>query len=153
MPDLTMTVSYSQIAVFDGRLDQPFNDWSDTHVRQGFSWRPNSVSFRTIIDGGKAEVSVEEKTKLVVSSKCVRAITVPFVVVSDGQYEIATITESHPISLDPGNYQLVFETGNREGVNWIRLSFVKDGDQAPSILVTDAELKPQVPLLMTAKPA
>ena len=41
-----MLVSYYHIAIFD--TDLGFNDWRDAHGKQGFSWRPGSVSFGTL---------------------------------------------------------------------------------------------------------
>ena len=42
-----LDVSYGQVGVFWAILAKPFNDWSEAHVRQGFAWRPGSVSFKT----------------------------------------------------------------------------------------------------------
>ncbi|MFC0691986.1 competence protein ComJ [Paraburkholderia humisilvae] len=36
-------VSYSQLAVFASAFSQPYNDWSDRHVVQGFAWRPGRL--------------------------------------------------------------------------------------------------------------
>lgn len=37
-PSFILDVSYSQIAVFDGSLKQPFSFWTEKHVNQGFAW-------------------------------------------------------------------------------------------------------------------
>lgn len=52
----SLEIAYGQIGVFDASLAQPFNDWTDAHVRQGFSWRSGSVSFRTLEGAGAIAV-------------------------------------------------------------------------------------------------
>ena len=39
---------YSMLNVFLPDLTHPYNDLNSIHARQGFSWRPESVSFGTI---------------------------------------------------------------------------------------------------------
>mgnify|MGYP003353654771 CR=1 FL=1 len=46
-----LTVSYSQVAVFIDGVASPFSLWVPEHVHQGFAWRPDSASFRTLADG------------------------------------------------------------------------------------------------------
>ena len=153
MPNFAVAVSYSQIAVFDGGLRKPFNDWSDQHVRQGFSWRDGSASFRTLIDSGPMTVEVVTRDRVTLKQESTRAISVPFEVRENTSVEVATIAESYPIELDRGAYQVVFETGaNAEGC-WCRLTFVRDGEREPRILLQDPRLDPVFPLLMEAHPA
>ena len=47
---LSLEISYGQLAVFANSLPQPFNDWTDQHVSQGFAWRPGSVTFRSMVE-------------------------------------------------------------------------------------------------------
>lgn len=49
--NVRLEVDYNQVAVFSSGLANPFNDWEERHVGQGFSWRPESVSFRTLENG------------------------------------------------------------------------------------------------------
>src|ERR1700722_12280690 len=67
------------VCVFDRGMVSPFNDWSDGAYRQGFSWRPGSVSFRTLPDDDVARilVTVFVQTELQVRSDALRAIMVP----------------------------------------------------------------------------
>lgn len=154
MSHVNMTVSYGQIAVFDGRLDNPFNDWKDTHILQGFSWRPGSVSFSTLREAVNIEVAIEVSSTANVHPECQRAITVPFLVEPGANIEIATISNSQPFQLDPGNYQLIYETGRRLDASvWVRFTFVPNGTQDPKILVRDDELNPPAVFLMEADPA
>jgi len=145
-------VTYRQLAVFRSGLTNPFNDWTDAHVRQGFSWRPGSVSFRTFDDGAlDVDVVVGASAR---RPDARRAILVPFTVAQDGHVEVATITESHPLQLDPGDYGLTFEHGTREGSMWCRLLWQPAKQPVrPAILLADEELAPHEPLLMKAESA
>lgn len=62
MSTFPLEVVYAHVAVFDARSRHPFNDWSDTHVAQGFAWRPGSVSFATLEPAGKL-VSAESTNR------------------------------------------------------------------------------------------
>ena len=150
-----MEVSYSQLAVFRTSLASPFNDWTDTHVAQGFSWRPGSVSFKTIEQAGPIDVEVVRSSVDVSGSPAARIIVVPFDVDATGDIEVATITGGQPLRLAPGNYRLTLEHGvTVEGQMWARLSFESvDTLPAPAVLRADAELSPPETLLMQAEPA
>jgi hypothetical protein len=150
---LNMFISYSQIALFDGSLRLPFNNWAKRHVAQGFTWRDGSISFRTLIESGPIDVTVVRLKQFLGAEGVVRAISVPFSCGKDSRPEIASITESRRIDLDPGAYQVVFETGWLGEACWCRFSIIRDGDLRPEILVRDGELNPSFPLLMEAEPA
>ncbi|ALV28013.1 competence protein ComJ [Pannonibacter phragmitetus] len=95
-------VSYRQLSVFASSLSQPFNDWTDQHVAQGFAWRPGSVSFRTMSEVGTHIVDVEVVDRLnAVHPDTLRAIEVPFEVPPDGEIEIGSISETVPLTLPP----------------------------------------------------
>lgn len=145
-------ISYSQVAVFHGGLENPFNNWSDQHLAQGFSWRPESVSFKTLIETGQTSVEVRTAEKMPVP-KGVMAIAVPFIGPKTGEVEIASITDGRTFEIRPGKYRLLFETGNTEQGNWCRLTFVRNGSQTPRILRSDSDKIPSSSLLMHAEPA
>src|ERR1700743_191003 len=92
---LALDITYSQVAVFHPSLKQPFNIWTDRHVAQGFAWRPGSVSFSTIDEGGVHTIRVSVISSFVeISPAAIRVIEVPFRVPSDGSVEIASISDS-----------------------------------------------------------
>lgn len=150
---MMMSVSYSQIALFDSQMENPFNNWTKPHSRQGFSWRDRSVSFKTLVEASPVAVEIDVLPEAKIDPMCVRAISVPFVVDLEAKIEVATITESHPVEVKPGRYQVVYETGWRDSVNWVRLVFVPNGSQEPAILVRDDELDAIPPFIMSASPA
>jgi hypothetical protein len=148
-----LLVTYSQIAIFNSDLEMPFNDWNDAQVNQGFSWREEAVSFRTLIDGTHTQVEVDSVTEFIPSSNSVRSISVPFLCNQSGGIEVATITDSMATSFRPGQYQLVFETGLiTDSESWCRFSLIMNGNMNPTILKLDNALSPEYPLLMGAAP-
>jgi hypothetical protein len=80
---MSILVSYNQISVFDPDLDEPFNDWSDAHVRQGFSWRPGSVSFAAA-ENVETDIDIARCVSLSLDVRSMWAIGVPFTVPAPG---------------------------------------------------------------------
>jgi hypothetical protein len=146
-------VSYAQITFFDGTLDNPFNDWAAQHVQQGFAWRDGSASFKTLIESGQTRVEFAQVQIFVPKSSALRSISVPFVCHEGARIEIATITESQPLQLEAGEYQLIYETWFSDGICWCRFSVVRNGNLEPQILICDNDMHPLYPLLMHADPA
>jgi hypothetical protein len=156
MSTFTLEVSYAQLAVFDSRLATPFNDWSDAHVNQGFSWRPRSVSFATLEPSGPITVTVSRSAAASATDEGIeRAIRVPFTVPVHGEVEIATISGSVPVQLAEGEYALIFRHGRSLGGSmWARLAFEPVTLPVKAeILRADAALNPPAELVMTARPA
>ncbi len=124
---LRIYLSYTQICIFLSSLSKPFNDWSDRNFTQGFSWRDGSASFSVL--------------------------AVPFET-SDGNIEIASISDSTPLEIAPGKYSLQveflqFDDGDTPEVN-IRLN---KGDADFVILKADGELTLNEDLDLKAVPA
>ncbi|MBI5723219.1 MAG: competence protein [Planctomycetes bacterium] len=149
------TILYAQIAVFEAGLQNPFNDWTEKHVRQGFSWRPGSVSFRTIEETGKLDVLLTRKPFALTGRNAIRAIRVPFTVANSGKIDIASITEAKEFEMPEGQYELIFETGKRpDGFCWAAFHFLDSQEiVSPAVLVAGSDIDPQEPFLMEAKPA
>ncbi|MBV9508922.1 MAG: hypothetical protein JO303_01415 [Caulobacteraceae bacterium] len=147
-------VTYAQVAVFNSNLQNPFNDWNDAQVNQGFSWREQSVSFRTLLNDVSTRVEVDMVEELTPLPNSIRVISVPFRCGEAGRVEVATITDTLPIDVPPGLYQLVFEAGVFDRSEpWCRFSLIANGDMSPAILRKDAELSPEYPLTMGAHAA
>jgi hypothetical protein len=145
-------VSYSQVTVFAHSLERPFNQWTDKHVAQGFSWRPGSAAFRTIAEGGQHLVTVTvDVTEDEQPPGAIRVIDVPFEVPADGSVEIGSISDSSLLEIPRGTYTLRFEC--YEPVSGqtarIRLLFTRDATPAFSIVRADPELSPEGELLLT----
>jgi hypothetical protein len=156
MPSVELDVMYSLVAVFDSRLEQPFNDWEDEHVSQGFSWRPGSVSFATVESGGSISVDiVRRREALREPGDAMRAIRVPFLVQEHGGVEVSTIVGEVVVELDAGDYALTFQHGiSGSGKMWAVLLFEPvEAPIEPEILQADSLVNPPPRFLMSARPA
>lgn len=153
---LSFDVSYSQLAVFVSSIKQPFNDWTDRHVDQGFAWRAGSVSFRTLAEEGvhAIEVSVVDRMGPI-RNDAIRVIEVPFDVPPDGAVEIGSISETVSVSLPAGAFLLrceFLQPPSTEGERVV-MTFAKGEAARFSVLRADAELRLGDELLTHAEPA
>ena len=151
-----LDVSYSQVAVFDSALEHPFNLWTERHVRQGFAWRPGSVSFATLEEAGQHTVDIDIVSDDVpLSPEAIRIIQTPFEVPQSGSIEIASISDNVPLQLASGAYVLRFEDfPARDGCQpRIRFVFVRSEKPSFKILRADPELSAGSDLLLSATPA
>jgi hypothetical protein len=147
-------ISYSQITVFQYGMDQPFNDWTDIHVEQGFSWRPGSVAFGTLTDGGSCEIQISVADSFEVNPNAIRVITVPFEVGTEG-IELDS-TEPFAIQIQSGVYELVFSAIPKLGddeEDIYEFCFVRTQTPQARILVADEGLTPPSELVMEASAA
>lgn len=84
-------VSHSQVVLCQPQLAEPFSDWAQVHVDQGFVWRHDAVSFGTLDDGGELAFEAIIADTWIPHPASTRAIRVPFTIASSGQFEIATV--------------------------------------------------------------
>ena len=152
---IALSVSYNQVAVFASNLETPFNDWQDQHVAQGFSWRENSVSFRTLNEFGSCSIEIGLSECHPRSDDVIRAIRVPFSVPADGKIEIGSIGDSVPLSIAPGAYALLFQIleVRPDGTEVIRLSFSKREPLDFAIIKADKLITTSGPLCTTSQAA
>lgn len=149
-------VSYSQIAIFWSSLQQPFNLWTQRHIDQGFAWRPGSVSFGTLVESGTHSVQLDVTNHAEpVSAAVVRAIEVPFEVPTDGGIEVASISDSVPLSLPVGKYSLrcEFLGKDEEDIERVRLVLATADVQHFAVVRGDDDLIIEDELLIAAEPA
>ena len=151
-----LSFGYSQIQV--RFTDEGPNEWCDAHVRQGFAWRPGSVSFSMLPEGGLVDVVVELSASASDSADAIRRISVPFDVLRDSVPITVSTTDlgaqgGLQFVLSRGPYTLVFELGPilDEGKDsWARFLFLPGRLLQPSVLLADAALTPPRELIMTA---
>lgn len=149
-------VLYSQLCVFASSLQQPFNDWLQAHVDQGFAWRPGSASFRALVEEGRHLVELDVSKQLPeIDSDAIRVIEVPFEVPPDGNIEIASISESVPLSLAVGSYILrcAFYEKNEDGTSPVRVTFIPSDSPKFEVVRADSELCIPSELVKEANPA
>ena len=70
-------IFYSQLAVFQYGLKNPFNDWNDIHINQGFAWREGAVSYGTLSDDTECKITIRVTDKKKVDAYVIKAIAVP----------------------------------------------------------------------------
>lgn len=151
-----LEVSYGQLAVFASSLKQPFNDWTDQHVSQGFAWRPGSVSFRSMVEAGRHSIEIDVANHVgAVHPDAVRVVEVPFEIPADGTVEVGSIAETVPLSLPAGSFLLRCEFLQPAGAagERVRLTFAKKDAPRFAVVRADAELSASGELRMTAQPA
>jgi Competence protein J (ComJ) len=147
-------VTYGHMIVFDSALEHPFNDWTDAHFKQGFSWRPGSVSFLTLEEGGQYAVEIAVAEVIDISPEAIRVIETPFEVPTSGSIEIASISESFLLTLAPGMYSLRYEcfpTSN-DSEDKVRFVFTRTDMPAFKILRAGAAITAGQHLLTSASP-
>lgn len=155
----TISVSYSQLVVFDHSLDRPFNRWTDRHVAQGFAWRPGSVAFRTVEEGGQHLVAVTfevtEDDAVAPALNALRVIDVPFEVPPDEIIEIGSVSGGASFKIPAGLYGLRFECFERSSGHTplIRLSFRRSSSPGFRVVRAGSDFSPEEPLVITASPA
>lgn len=149
-------VSYGQLVVFASSLGQPFNDWTDQHVAQGFAWRPGSVSFRSMVEAGQHSVEIAVADWIgAIHPDAVRAVEVPFEVPADGAVEVGSIAETVPLSLPAGSFLLrceFLQPADTAGERAL-LTFSKRDARRFAVVRADPELSIEGELLTTAQPA
>lgn len=153
---INVEVTYGQIAIFASALQQPFNDWTDGHVAQGFAWRPGSVSFGTLVEAGSHSVKIDVVEHAdPVSADAIRAIEVPFEVPSDEAIEVGSISDTVPLTLQAGFFLLrcEFLRPTRKGTERVRLVFAKNDEPRFAVVLADELLSVPGALLTTAQPA
>lgn len=153
--NISLFITYNQISVFQSDLENPFNNWTDEYVKQGFSWRKGSISFRTLDDSVEMYIHIKKSKKIEIYDNALRSIAVPFFVNSGELVEISVINDSHSLKLSNGEYLLLFQTGkcNTDDSNWCEFCFIETSDLEPKILKADPDIKVLKKYKMDAKPA
>jgi Competence protein J (ComJ) len=145
-------ILYSQIALFQFGIENPFNDWNETHVDQGFAWRDGSVSFGTLSSDVDCKITVNIMEKIEIEHDIIRAIVVPFKV-KKGGIEIGSVMETITIDIPEGTYELLFTAKSVNNKECYTFSFIENENPNAKVLRADDELNLPTSLLMEATPA
>lgn len=152
--DFNLELSWSQVSLFDASLTDPFNDWTEGHLMQGFCWRPGSVSFKLPTRAGGLDVTVDFIDSLRLMSEARWAIVVPFHTWG-GVIEVSTMSQSELIEIPSGRFALLYQTGIRDGHAWAHFGLLAlNGTEIePRVLRGDDVVLADAPILMEAEPA
>lgn len=157
-----LNINYRTLTVCQHGVSNPFSVWTQTHVDQGFTWRPQSVSFATLESDSSSPrigVAVQDSYSYSDSSRSLRIIRVPFQLTSQGIEVTSPLSESWQIELPPGNYSIYFaievDANGTKDEPWLyRLTFVGVSHSEPAqILRAGEDLNPPDELNMSAEPA
>ena len=156
-----VTVSYNTLCVFHEEIENPYNDWSEIHISQGFAWRSASVSFQGLKDAIGCEMTVQTDSQIRLRPDTVRAIGVPFSVSVSQQIIVGSIMDETTVEIPSGDYCLVCELGllplkvetcDDEILKWQDIwcvfTFVPCQNVEAKILRQDENLNPPSPLYM-----
>lgn len=159
----TVDISYKTLTIHQAGIPLPFNDWRPTHIHQGFSWRPESVSFRAVDPEESTDtVEVDVRDNYSPPPTARRIIRVPFNVGAEGVEVTSPVSDSWVLALPPGQYALYFAIEPDEmvqqedhGAHWYyHLTLVPSKEPVTAaILRADEALEPPGELLMEAQPA
>lgn len=149
---------YSVIALYDFGLDKdPVTSWTDRHVRQGFSWSPQSVSFGLLSDIGEIHIEVYVENELIrFRDDCLRSIITPFELKKSNKVVFSDLGNDEVIEMKKENYQVMFSTGwidRSDDSQWVEFCFVASHEMKFEIPIIDDALSPEYPLLTDAPPA
>lgn len=159
-----LPIFYKILTVYQSGLPAPNNDWTKEHIKQGFSWRPGSVSFRTLDpDDINESVLVEMQPDYTLLPTARRVIKVPFEVRETGVAVTSPASDVWELAIPPGNYALFFaiepvataEQTEERAAEWrYHVTLVPAASLVePEILRADEALEPPRELLMVAQPA
>lgn len=138
---LELNLSYKQFCIFNYDLENPFNNWNDSHVQQGFVIRENSISVMTISTEGILCIDILSDDRII--DKAQRIIEFDFTVVND-VVEIATITDSFRIKIKNGQYKIRVQLfSESDGKDICFISFLKkqENEILPKYIKFDSEIK------------
>ena len=152
--DFSLELSWSQVSLFDANLADPFNDWTEAHLAQGFTWRPGSVSFKVPTRTGELDVSLDFIDSLRLLHDARWAILVPFHSWA-GVIEVSTIAQSELIEIPPGRFSLLYQTGVHDGRAWACFGLLESNgiEVEPRVLRGDDVVRASAEVLMHAEPA
>ena len=101
---------------------------------------------------GQGKVTVDYPQQLALREDAILAISVPFRA-TGASIEVASVFKGEIIDIEPGDYELVYQTGRNGAVPWVELQFIAHKIAEASILQGAQLLKPPDKLLMSAEPA
>lgn len=100
-----LTVSYSQLIVYNKGIQKPFLDWTDADIKRGYIQGNGVISIEAVSDY-KCEIEVFSPSKHEEVSHSKRTITLPFEVGKEGIMVSSVGANSLEFSVSPGQYTL-----------------------------------------------
>jgi hypothetical protein len=151
-----LEISYSQFAVFNPQVKNPFNEWTDDHVKQGFSWRDDSACFRTLTESGESSFQISYHAVLPdLYPSAIRAILVPVPKLHDKKLEIASLGDNKIITMPfmINGLLIQFSPPSSNEPASVMVGLLSGFPVDFAILRADSEIKKTTSLLKRARPA
>ena len=149
---IELELSYKQFCIFNETVSNPFNDWSEANVAQGFSISEGSISVMTINSDGILKVSISTDSSILDNAR--RIIEFEYQV-KDENISIATINSEMKIHIKKGLYkirvQLCKESEESE-LCYLSFSKKEDDDKLPRYLRFDEEITKRSDFELTSNP-
>lgn len=148
-----LELSYKQFCIFNESVNNPFNDWSEENIAQGFSIRKESISIMTLNSSGILKISVLTDSRLLDNAK--RIVEFEYMV-KDENLSIATISSELKIKIKEGLYKIRVQLCNESDESELcYLSFLKkdEEDILPRYLRYDKEITKLSNFELNSKPA
>lgn len=158
----SLDINYSTLTVCRRGEPRPFSRWTQSHVNQGFIWRPESVSFVTLDSEASCphiKISLMLMGSYTAAEGAVRIIRLPFQSLTGGIEVTSPLSESWLVDLPADDYSLFFaievDPEGSVAEPWLyQLTFVKTLHGEPAQIVrADKDLIVPNQLDMSAEPA
>jgi hypothetical protein len=149
----TLEFSYSQFFVHDAGITNPACEWTEAHSRQGFARRDGVAAIGTLLEYGRAEVTLDFGSPQLHLFE--RVVAVPLeikggAIAVDGPEEDSGVRE---MPIKNGHYRATIAqriiNGSTEEIG-IWLEELALPLEHSELLVVDEALKPQFPLVEIA---
>ncbi|MCQ6265230.1 competence protein ComJ [Fictibacillus sp. WQ 8-8] len=104
-----LTVSYSQLIVYNKGIKKPFLDWTDADIKRGYILRDGVISFEAVSDY-KCEIAVSSPLHYDENVNSTRTFSLPFKVEAEGIMVSSVGANSLEFTVEPGEYTLYADT-------------------------------------------
>lgn len=152
--EVLLPILYAQLAVFSSDEEDPYNDWADGHLAQGFAWRPASVSFAISPDIHELWVDIKQLKTHAPSPNADRVILVPIHVKGGRGLECGNVVNTVQIAIPDGQYALFFELFEPNDAGQARAEITLTLETTmPCILKPGPDMTVPEKLLLEASPA
>jgi len=147
---LKIPVLHGQVSLFNRALKNPYNDWTDLHVSQGFSYRRKSVSFAL----PSATLLVDVHLQSLPASELIgRHFRLPFDVEGTEGIEFGNVIDTVHFPLEEGRYTIDFALYKPYAETTSAGLVISVGDCEAQIVQADEALATPDELHLQAQPA
>lgn len=147
---MELNVSYRQFSIFNADIENPFSNWTDKHVEQGFTYRDNIIGIMTINENCNLDIKLNKDS--IIYDNSIRGYIFPFSVNSNEVIEVASISDSFQVSIAKGQYSLIIQLQENDKciISFVDNSIINDNIR---IVKADESIKRTNDLILQAEEA